>query len=97
MSSKLDILGYLQASFEEIYALDTRLDVRDFLVRPEVRDSIPGHVKGLPEQFFVSENDDGMELALFIEPEIIAGLEVDDPRRSLHVGNLENFGLRRRV
>ena len=31
-----------------------------------------------------------MELALFIEPEIIAGLEVD-PRRSLHVGNLENF------
>ena len=34
MSSKLDILGYLQASFEEIYALDTRLDVRDFLVDP---------------------------------------------------------------
>ncbi len=91
MSSKKDILSYLQASFEEIYALETQLDVRDFLVQPEVRDSIPGHVKGLPEQFFVSENDDGMELALFIEPDIITGLEVDDPRRSLHIGNLENF------
>ena len=67
MSSKKDILSYLQASFEEIYALETQLDVRDFLVQPEVRDSIPGHVKGLPEQFFVSENDDGMELALFID------------------------------
>ena len=91
MSNKDDILGYLQASFEELYALETQLDVRDFLVRPEVRDSIPGHVKGLPEQFFVSQNDDGMELALFIEPEIISGLEADDPRRSLHIGNLENF------
>ena len=91
MSSNDDILSYLQMSFEDIYALDRQLDVRDFLVQPEVRDSIPGHVKGLPEQFFVSENDEGMELALFIEPDIITGLEADDPRRSLHVGNLENF------
>lgn len=91
MSNNIHILNYLQASFEELYALDSCPDVRDFLVGEEIRDEIPGHVKGLPEQFFVSQNDEGMELALFIEPDIIESLKRDDPRQSLHVGNLENF------
>ena len=48
MSNKIHILSYLQASFEDLYALDTCPDVRDFLVDEEIRDEIPGHVKGLP-------------------------------------------------
>ena len=91
MSNKIHILSYLQASFEDLYALDTCPDVRDFLVDEEIRDEIPGHVKGLPEQFFISQNDEGMELALYIEPSIIDSLAHDDPRQSLHIGNLENF------
>ena len=91
MSSRTDILAYLQKSLEDLNAVDTSLDVRDFLVDEDVRNTIPGHVKGLPEQFFVSQNDDDMELALFIEPGIISSLEKDDPRQSLHIGNLENF------
>lgn len=91
MSSKANILSYLQESLEELNAVSTRLDVRDFLVDASVRDTIPGHVKGLPEQLFISQNDDDLELALFIEPAIIAELESDDPRLSLHRGNLENF------
>lgn len=91
MSNSIHILSYLQASFEDLYALGSGLDVRDFLVDQEVRDEIPGHVKGLPEQFFISQNEEGMELALFIEPSIIESLTEDDPRERLHVGNLENF------
>ena len=91
MSNNIHILSYLQASFEDLYALETCVDVRDFIVDQEVRDEIPGHVKGLPEQFFISQNDEGMELALFIEPSIIESLTLDDPRNSLHIGNLENF------
>ena len=96
MSSKLDILGYLQASFEEIYALDTRLDVRDFLVRPEVRDSIPGHVKGLPEHFFVSKTTMGWNLRSSLSQKSSRVLKLMIPM-SLHVGNLENFWIARRV
>ncbi len=85
------ILSGIQALVEELNAVSTDLDVRDYVVSPEVKASIPGALDSIPEQLFVAEMEDGMELALYIDPLILAALDLDHPQSRLHIGNLENF------
>lgn len=85
------ILGRLQNAIEELHAVETDLDVRSYVVDDETRRAIPGAREGLPEQLFVREAEDGLELALYIDPTIVASLERDRPHRRLHDGNLESF------
>jgi hypothetical protein len=81
----------MQARVEKLAGIQTHLKVTDFVIGHEVRNTIKGALPGIPEQLFVCENDDEMELALFVEPSIITNLEKDDPLQTLHHGNLEPF------
>ncbi|MEZ4270575.1 MAG: hypothetical protein R3C68_03810 [Myxococcota bacterium] len=45
----------------------------------------------MPEQVFVREDQDGLELALYIRADIVTGLEHDSPWERLHSGNLEPY------
>ena len=84
-------LSFIQRLLEELNGVSTELDVREYLVGEETHSSIPGALSGLPEQLFVAEIEDSVELALYIEPGILAQLERDQPQRRLHNGNLESF------
>ena len=85
------VLFGIQSLLEELNAVSTELDVCDYIVPPEVKESIPGAIESVPEQLFVAETEDCMELALYIEPQILAALQQDRPQARLHNGNLENF------
>lgn len=87
----MPILQYLQQTIQSLHDIEVDLDVAAYVVNDEVRREIPGAREGLQEQLFVREDADGMELALYIAPAIVACLEKDDPLTRLHAGNLESF------
>src|SRR5262245_40271633 len=90
----MSVLSRLQTDVERLHGAEIELDVAAYTVEPDVWLSIPGAKAGLPEQLFVRQDPDdpdGVELALYIAPEIVGALERDDPHRHLHAGNLENF------
>ena len=85
------VLQGIQDLLEELNGVTTEVDVRDYIVSSDIRAEIPGAVESIPEQLFISENDDEMELALYIEPGILEALQSDLPQSRLHNGNIENF------
>ena len=85
------VLPGIQLLLEELNAVSTDLDVCEYIVPPEIKDSIPGALDSVPEQLFVAEIGDEMELALYIDPRILTALQYDRPEARLHNGNLENF------
>jgi len=87
----MSVLGLLQSSIEALHAIETELDVRAYVVDEQTRRAIPGAREGLPEQLFVREQDGDVEIALYIDPELVAGLEADHPHRRLHAGNIESY------
>jgi hypothetical protein len=87
----VSVLAQLQRAIEGLHGVQTQLDVDAYVVDPEVRALMPGARTELPEQLFVREDGDGMELALYVDPKIITTLEKDDPRARLHEGNLESY------
>jgi len=89
-----DVLRWLQGVVERLHGTSTALDVRAFVIDEGTRCAIPGAREGVPEQLFVGadpEDPEGMELALYIAPEIVQRLAADHPSRRLHQGNLEGF------
>lgn len=80
---------FMQRAIESLHGYAIDLDVRAYLIDNEVRDAIPGARADLPEQLFVRQDDDGMEVALYIAPGIVRRLRRDDPLVRLHAGNLE--------
>ncbi len=85
------VLSDLQGLLEGLNAVTTELDVHEYLIDSDTHASIPGAHLDLPEQLFVLEVDDSVELALYIEPGVLTHLEGDEPGQSLHNGNLESF------
>ena len=85
------VLPGIQLLLEELNAVSTDLDVCEYIVPPEIKDSIPGALDSVPEQLFIAEIGDEMELALYIDPRILTALQYDRPEARLHNGNLENF------
>jgi hypothetical protein len=89
--ASIDVLRSLQASLEELYDLAIDLDVSEFIVSDTVRSYIPGALEGIPEQLFIAQAEDEVELALYIAPEILRSLDTDAPEERLHAGNLEDY------
>ena len=87
----MGILSFLQQSIERLHAVDTKLDVRSYLVDSQTRSVIPGARVDLLEQLFVREDGDELEIALYVDPSVLGDLERDHPRQRLHAGNLESY------
>jgi len=86
-----EVLRALQHVIERLHGARLGVDVRAFLVSPEAFLQIPGAREGMQEQLFVREDVDGLDLGLYIAPEVVGRLASDDPQRRLHAGNLEVF------
>jgi hypothetical protein len=83
-------LSRVQQGLENLYRIDTRLDIHQFLVGAEVRDQI-APVRRPREQLLVCEGQGEMSLALFIDPSVLANLATHDPSRRLGDHNLGDF------
>jgi len=84
-------IAELQLSIESLHAVDSGLDVRDYLVDDEVRREIAGSREGLPEQLFIRESEHETDLALYIAPSIVETLETHPPEQGLGSNNFEAY------
>jgi len=88
------LLSRLQSRLAGLYAAPILYDVYDFLITD--RDTAaaltpPGAATGNRERLLVRDADEDLELSLFIDAELLAALDEDDPTVSLHDGNLGDF------
>lgn len=84
------MLGRLQRGIEQLYRIDTRVDVDDFLIDAEARDQL-GVSRAPREQLLVSQTDETVEIGLFVDRDSLANLERNDPSRALGDHNLGDF------
>jgi hypothetical protein len=89
------LLDELQGMLHETYDLDNEHRVTDFLTANpaliEALGILPGSAAA-GEQVLVSQQDDEyVDLAVYIAPEVLARLGVSDPLEDLHDGNLADF------
>lgn len=87
-------LNALQLQLEQIYDLSTPHRVEDFLlVDPGMAGWLCNTNQAVEEQLLVRENEDGLEVSLFLRETLLARLSDDDPTITLHTGNLADFCL----
>ena len=83
-------LGRVQRGLETLYRVDTGVEVGDFMVGCELRDSLVS-ARRPREQLLVSEANGELEVALFIDPGVLANLLAHDPARRLGEHNFGDF------
>lgn len=74
------LLDRIQEHLEAIYGIRCELKVSDYLVDAASAKALGG--SGDREQLLVSEGDETLELALFVQPELISRLETREAREA---------------
>ena len=93
-AARPDLLGAIQGQLSQVYDVDLPQDVRDYVVTDEgMRAALMAGSQGrLPdEQLIVVENDDGVDLALYLDRAVLERLVDADPRENLSGANLADF------
>lgn len=83
-------LARVQRGLEQLYRVDTGVEVEDFVIGHDVRDEL-APARRPKEQLLVHEDQGEMSLALFIDPAVLANLATHDPARALGDHNLGDF------
>ena len=88
------MLDRLQQQLEQIYEVDTSLQVSHFLITDPVlaeHYDTSENPRITNEKLLISHTDDGIDVALYLHNNIVQHLEKNDPLESLHDGNLHEF------
>lgn len=90
------MLSALQRQLEQIYEVDIPHRVDDFLTTdPEILKSVQGLGHGgesnVEERLLVVQDGDSVDVALYLDNDVVDRLTADDPRSSLHDGNLADY------
>lgn len=88
------LLTQLQSQIAGFYAAPIPYDIYDFLItdRDTAAALTPaGTTTDNRERLLVQDGDADLALSLFIDGELLASLDDDDPTVSLHDGNLDDF------
>jgi hypothetical protein len=88
------LLRELQSLLGRINDVEVPHDVYDFLItdRAELsRWHAASAASGTPETLLVEQGDEGMNLALYLDAELLRRLVASAPLERLHDGNLEDF------
>lgn len=87
-------IAKLQRCLERLYDVRIGHDVEDFLIHDaglaRRLENNPA-ARAIPEKLLLHETEDCLDIALFLEPEVVERLRRDDPTERLHAGNLVDF------
>jgi hypothetical protein len=83
-------LSRLQRGLEDLYRVDTGVDVEDFVIDSDTREAFTP-ARRAREQLLVAESSDEASIALYIDPAALANLATHDPSRQLGSHNLGDF------
>ena len=84
----------LQRRLEDLYEVEVPHDVREFLITDArlARILEGGKGRDCSEKLLVRQDDEEtLELSLYLDADLLARFEADSPLRHLHAGNLETF------
>jgi hypothetical protein len=88
------LLNELQQLIGRTYDLDAQPAVADFVITcPALARSLglPAAAASSPEQVLVADGGDTLDLAVYLDEEMLARLQAEDPLAALHDGNLADF------
>ncbi len=86
----------LQTQLQSIYELQLDQNVKDFLITcPQMASRLDGGKSNpqLKEKLLLRQEDDDLDLSLFLDSEVVRKLQEDDPVVDMHEGNIEDFCL----
>jgi hypothetical protein len=83
-------LARVQRGLEALYRVDTGVAIDDFMIDATLREALAPQRRPR-EQLLVCEDGEAMELALFIDPGVLANLATHDPGHRLGDHNLGDF------
>jgi hypothetical protein len=89
-----ELLGAMQCQLGSVYDVELQQDVRDYVVtdkkmRAALLAGVPGRLTD--EQLIVVESDGAVDLALYLDCEVLDRLIAADPRENLTGTNLADF------
>lgn len=84
------MLGRVQKGLEQLYRIATDLEVDDFLIHDDERRAA-GTNRAPREQLLVREDDESLEIGLYVDRQVLDVLDRADPATGLHDGNLAEF------
>ncbi len=90
------MLASLQRQLEWIYEIEIPHSVDDYLITDRAAlNNLQGHDESdaseIEEQLLVVQDGDSVDIALYVDDEIVNRLAHDDPRSRLHAGNLVDY------
>lgn len=86
----MQTLTRLQRGLEDLYRVETGVEVEDYVIGTGMREAIAPTRKSR-EQLLVAEEENEASIALFIDPVALANLATHDPSQSLGDHNLGDF------
>ena len=87
-------LNELQTHLERVYDVNTPHRVEDFLLHDPVLASVLSGERideQMPEKLLLRQEDDTVDVSVFLDPALLARLACDNPARNLHSGNFQDF------
>jgi hypothetical protein len=88
------LVNRLQEHLETLYEVHSGYKVADFLIDDpslaQYLDNTPT-ARDIPEKLLIRQDGDCVDLALYLDPELLRRLNADDPTQSLHSENLHDF------
>jgi len=88
------LVNRLQRHLENIYEVQSGYRVADFLIDdPGLArrlDSAP-NAREIPEKLLIQQDGESLNLALYLDPQLLQRLNANDPTESLHGENLHDF------
>lgn len=86
----MNVLDRLQRGLERVYRIDTRLRIQDFVIGDQARQQL-GLARAPREQLLLSQDQDTLEVAVFVDDAVLHNLDRHDPGEQLHEGNFGDF------
>lgn len=84
------MLNRVQQGLEALYRIDTSLLVEDFIIDESQRNAT-GVARGPREQLLVQEDEEGLFLGLFVDPDVVASASEREPSEVVATGRIGDF------
>ncbi len=92
MNNKLEILKPIQSQLEAIYEIRIEYDVCNFTFTDRTyADAVGCNNSNTPEQLLISQQEDYLNISLYLDNSILNQLQNSDPYSYLHENNLQAF------
>lgn len=86
------LLNCIQHQLQNIYDIEVEYDIRNFTTTDRIfAKSISQHNDNSPEQLLINQQNDYLDISLFLDQSILENLHDDDPYKQLHHNNLKFY------